>query len=360
MAAAHLTAAPCPPAPHMAAPGYGKRFAPDQAPRSRTDFAHLPAREAAIAAYVDRLPEGAAMDVKTLAKSIAGYGQQAVGKALNHLSEAGHLRRFRERVSEERTQWVSRTFFSRTARDDAWWSAFLAEDVPQAPDASTSHPEPTPEPQPEPQPEPEPTPEPEPEPTPAPAPAPEPEEDPAPRPPAVPAPSPARHPRRTAPTRRSPAYEALASVGRTDPRMTLSAAECAALEPLAAEWLARRVSAQEIVRELTRGLPPGVHSPGAFARRRLVDKLPPEPVLEAAPAPVPRRIMECTDCRTPGPPAALPGGLCRVCRGVDPSTHTTPETPEASEDPEAAAAFANLLQDLRSTLRDNRTAARRR
>jgi len=46
---AHATAHP------MANPGYGKRAAPDQLPRTNHDFAHLPNREASIASYIDRL-----------------------------------------------------------------------------------------------------------------------------------------------------------------------------------------------------------------------------------------------------------------------------------------------------------------
>ncbi|CAM5371286.1 hypothetical protein SALBM311S_02590 [Streptomyces alboniger] len=66
----------------------------------------------------------------------------------------------------------------------------------------------------------------------------------------------------------------------------------------------------------TAGLPGRVRSPRAFVGRRLVDKMPPE-----LPAPEERRsrraslIMECTECRVPGRPEALPGGLCRACRG---------------------------------------------
>jgi hypothetical protein len=59
MADAKLSAAfsPAHALPHpMANPGYGKRDAPDQLPRTAHDFAHLPPREAAVAAYIDRLP----------------------------------------------------------------------------------------------------------------------------------------------------------------------------------------------------------------------------------------------------------------------------------------------------------------
>jgi hypothetical protein len=54
----------------MANPGYGKRAASGQLPRTNYDFAHLPPREAAIAAYLDRLPDGADISVKTLAKQL--------------------------------------------------------------------------------------------------------------------------------------------------------------------------------------------------------------------------------------------------------------------------------------------------
>ncbi|MEU3874414.1 MULTISPECIES: hypothetical protein [Streptomyces] len=241
----------------MAAAGYGKRSAPDQAPRTREMFAHLPVREAYIATYVDRLPDGAAMDVKTLAKALP-YGQQAIRSALTNLSEAGHLRRVRETVGEGRTQWVWRTHFSRTARDDAWWDKYLKVDAPPEPKAQAA----------------------------------------------------------TAPAEEPEAYETLAAVGRADSRMGLSHAECVALAPLAALWLARGVTREALVRALTAGLPAVVHAPGALARTRLRDKLPPEPPRSAATAVV--RLLECTGCGTPGRPEALAGGLCRACHGRPP------------------------------------------
>lgn len=273
MAVAELTPATPAYAPPMARPGYGKKSAPDQAPRRASDFAHLPEREASVAAHIDRLPDGAAVDIKTLARELAAYGQQAVAKALENLSEAGHLRRFREPVG---TQWVTRTHFSRTARDDAWWNHYLHHD--DAP-----------------------------------------------------------------PTRatRSEAYEALAAVGRTAPRMTLSATECAQLEPLAVEWLARGTTREQLTAALTSGLPDPVHSPGALARKRLTDKLPPEqPVRQPA-----ARIMECTACGIPGRPEALPGGLCRQCRGEE-----RPLDPTAGS---AAVVHARAAQ-VRAAMRGNR------
>lgn len=85
-------------------PSYGKRSAPDQNPRSKGDFVQLPEPEALIAAYIVRLPDGAAIDTKRLAKVQPRYGQQAVRSALNAISAAGHLRRPKETTAEGRTR----------------------------------------------------------------------------------------------------------------------------------------------------------------------------------------------------------------------------------------------------------------
>ncbi|MFF9643983.1 hypothetical protein [Kitasatospora aureofaciens] len=252
----------------MATPGYGKQSAPEQLPRSAADFSHLPAREAYIASLVDHLPDGAAMDVKTLAALQPHYGQMACRTVLNNLSTAGHLRRVRERISSKDCRWVFRTYFSRTPRSDAWWTRFLTTgEASGAGEASTSG-------------------------------APDPPKE--------------RTLNRTSPT--SAAYAALAGLGLADARLALSAADCTALEPLAAEWLARGTTPALFTAALTAGLPPeGVHSPAAFTRRRLLDKMPPE---RPRPEPTAARIIECTDCRTPCRPHALLGGLCRACRGT--------------------------------------------
>ena len=256
MAAAKLSAASLPAhaSPHpMANPGYGKRSAPDQQPRTNHDFAHLPPREAAIAAYVDRLPDGADISVKTLAKQLP-YGQCALRTALNNLQRAGHLRRGREHLTSASgvAHWITRSWFSRTARDDAWWAAFTRGDVPKEP------------------------------------------------PPDGP-------PRRT----RSRAHILLAALGREAPALSLSAADCAALAPLVAEWYARGATDADVLRALTTGLPTPVHHPAALVRNRLTTKLPPEP----APTRPPLRILECAKCGVPGRPEALPGGICGACRG---------------------------------------------
>lgn len=75
--------------------------------------------------------------------------------------------------------------------------------------------------------------------------------------------------------------------------------------------MVRPGASEEVVRHaLTSGLPTPVHHPAALLRRRLTDKLPPQ-----APTPhPPHRILECAECRVPGPPEALPGSFCRGCR----------------------------------------------
>ncbi|MEU5660737.1 MarR family transcriptional regulator [Streptomyces sp. NPDC047737] len=271
----------------MASPGYGKRSAPDQQPRRADDFMLLPLRERNIAGFIDRLPDGAAMDVKGLAKQLPLYGQQAVGSALKALSVAGYLRRVRCLVTGEggQVRWVFRTFWSRTARDNEWWGALMAAEVrraavpevavvaPVVPEQRAQEPEPV-----------------------------------------------AEGP--------SPAYAALAQLGRVDARLALSAADCAVLEPLAAEWFTRGVDADYLVRALVAGLPAGVDSPVGLVRRRLTDKIPPQvptaPVSPAPGTPVRRVMMECTKCGVPGRAEALPDGLCRACREPD---EGAPEVP---------------------------------
>jgi hypothetical protein len=236
----------------MAGPGYGKRTSPGQPPRTNHDFAHLPPREAAIATYLDQLPDGADISVKTLAKQLP-YGQCALGTALNRIQQAGHLRRGRECVTADdgSSRWITRSWWSRTARDDDWWAAFTRGDVPQQAARPT----------------------------------------------------------------RSRAHVLLAALGRTAPVLTLSEADCATLAPLVTEWFERGASEDDVLRALTAGLPTPVHHPAALVRTRLTGKLPPPPtprpplrVLECANCGTPGRPEtlpggRCSACRGERAPA---------------------------------------------------------
>ncbi|MFI0873474.1 MarR family transcriptional regulator [Streptomyces sp. CS149] len=339
MATPHLSSAlpvPAVPAAYpMAKPGYGKRSAPGQQPRTRDDFALLPTRERYVAGFVDHLPEGAAMSIKQLAKQLPLYGQQAISTAMNALSVAGHLRRVRCAVGAgDETRWVFRTFWSRTARDNEWWNAYLATEK-AARTAAPAEPAAAPAP-------------------PAPAPAAVPQQRTAPE--AAPDPAPVAASAAPAaptapPAAPSPAYLALAELGRRDIRLALSADDCAALEALATEWLDRGVSIDYLTSALTAGLPAQVDCPPRFVRRRLTDKIPPQlptTTPNTSPGtgtPAPRLLMECTDCGRPGRPEALPDGLCRPCRAAH--TGSDQATPDLTE----VAAVKARMADLRDLLK---------
>ncbi len=325
----------------MAKPGYGKRTAPGQQPRTRDDFALLPIRERYVAGFVDHLPDGAAMSVKQLAKQLPLYGQQAISTALKTLSVAGHLRRVRCAVGAgDETRWVFRTFWSRTAHDNEWWTTYLATEnatratapaspdlaAPAEPSALTAVPPQRTPPQPA---------DTEPSQLARETPSAPPTRD----------TPPAGHTGDTGP---SPAYLALARLGRDDHRLGLSADDCTTLEPLAAQWLDRGVTTDYLTNTLTAGLPTQIDSPAGLLRRRLIDKLPPR--LPATPStsantPTHRLLVECTDCGRPGPPEALPDGLCRPCH----TTHTTGGQP--SPDPTQIAAVKAHMANLRHLLK---------
>ncbi|MFE9723821.1 MarR family transcriptional regulator [Streptomyces sp. NPDC005794] len=335
-----------------ARPGYGKRTASGQRAPHADDFALMPERERYIAGYVDRLPDGAAMDIKSLAKHLPLYGQMAVSSALKALGVAGHLRRVRCLAGEgSQVRWVSRTYWSRTARDNEWWDAFLntegshpaPEATPAPPPADTGSEAPAPAsplhatasttaP---------------PEPTAHPA---SPPEAPAPTTPVVPE---QRAQATTPPVAVSPAYLALAELGRKDARLALSAADCRALEPLAATWFTRGVDADYLTQALTAGLPAQVGSPVGLVRRRLIDKLPPQITSSPAPAtavtPGRRLLAECTECGRPGAPEALPDGLCRPCRAT--ASDATPAAPAAPAAPPAERDVHALVSQLRDLTR---------
>ncbi|WP_432022292.1 MarR family transcriptional regulator [Streptomyces parvus] len=322
----------------MAKPGYGKRSAPEQQPRTRDDFALLPTRERYVAGFVDHLPDGAEMSVKQLAKQLPLYGQQAISTALKALSVAGHLRRVRCSVGAgDETRWVFRTFWSRTAHDNEWWNTYLATETAArtaAPAATSEAPAAPAEP-------------------PAPVAVPQQRTPPEAAPGTAPETAPTALPARSAAL--SPAYLALAELGRKDIRLALSADDCAALEPQAAAWFARGVDADYLIAALTAGLPAQVDCPPRFVRRRLADKIPPHRpaghsspgTSTSAPSPARRLLVECTDCGRPGLPEALPDGLCRPCRAAHSEGGGTPSV-DPAEIADVKAHMANIRDLLKA------------
>jgi hypothetical protein len=111
--------------------------------------------------------------------------------------------------------WVWRSYWSRTARNDAWWAAFATGEL----GGST-----------------------------------------------IPA-----------ALARSAAYDLLARLGRIEVRLTLSEPECAALEEAAGAWFVRGASETQLLSALTAGLSAQISHPYGFVRARLLSKLPPEP-----------------------------------------------------------------------------------
>ncbi|MFE0172575.1 hypothetical protein ACFWZ2_09690 [Streptomyces sp. NPDC059002] len=107
----------------------------------------------------------------------------------------------------------------------------------------------------------------------------------------------------------------LSSLGRSEPRLALGAAEAVRLAPLVEEWWAVGVSDAGVRAALTQGLPPRVYSAVALLGDRLRRKLP------AAP-PAPRPPAEGAETRVPGRPgfvaAAQRGGVAvrAALRGV--------------------------------------------
>ncbi|WP_405663068.1 MarR family transcriptional regulator [Streptomyces sp. NBC_01166] len=335
MAIQHPSSAP--PAPAASRPyrkahtGYGKQTVPAQDPSGAVAFAYLPERERYVAGYVDHLPDGAAMDIKSLAKDLPLYGQMAIGTALRALAVAGHLRRVRCRVEGAgQCRWVTLTYWSRTAHDNEWWIARLAGEAAAGPEQA---------------------------PAPSAEPAVVPRQRTAERPGPNPPPAPQEEPgvgASSAVAAPSPAYLTLAELGRSEPRLALSAADCAALEPLAAAWFTRGVGADYLTSALTAGLPECIGSPIGLVRRRLTDKMPPH--LPTAPAPnqgglsaTPVRsvLVECADCGRPGPAEALPDGLCRPCA----TAHQPGESSSAAAPAEVERDVPALVASLRNLMR---------
>ncbi|MCI3278610.1 hypothetical protein [Streptomyces cylindrosporus] len=275
----------------MAKTGYGKRSAGDEDPHADPDFAHLSPRDAEIAVFVDHLEAGHAMGYKAIAAAHPRYGQQAVRASLGRITVAGHLRWIKEHITVEDNsmRWVTRTYWSRTRRSPEWWADFARElhgrDVTEDYMRGLVRVEDAEEP------------------------APKAEE-------AVPQETSAAE--QSAVEQPSAAYQTLADVRAADARMPLSDGDCRSLESLAAEWLSRGATPNDITRALTDGLPPAVTNPGGLARNRLENKMPPKKAKTRQKAAVRRArvtrvIMACGLCDADERTTEIVDGLCREC-----------------------------------------------
>jgi hypothetical protein len=290
VAYAHPSPALPSPAHPMAKTGYGKRAVGDEDPHADPDFAHLLPRDAEVAVFIDHLDNGHAMGHKVLAAEHPRYGQQGFRTSLNHLTEAGHLRWIKEHITVEDNsmRWVTRTYWSRTPRSPEWWTDFARErdgkdvtdyrpGLARTEDETRAVVEPSPEVE---------------------ADVPE-----SPQP--------------------STAYRTLTGLRAADPRLPLSEADCRSLEFLAAEWLARGATPNDITRALTDGLPPTVTNPGGLARNRLETKMPPQKSDTSTTSTTPTRplrgrvtrvIMACATCDEDERTVKIDRGICENCR----------------------------------------------
>ncbi|WP_184503077.1 helix-turn-helix domain-containing protein [Streptomyces botrytidirepellens] len=237
-----------------------------------------------LAAHIQSLPDGAPVDIRTLAERFP-EGRERIAAALRELEAYGYLERVRERTSDGRV--VTRTYAYN--HPEATRTRRARESQPVQPVRESQPVQPVREPQPAPPPTRH-TPEPEPEPGPAPAPV------------AATAPTPA-------------AAAILATLRRDDDRLLLSERDVRRLAPAVAAWLERGAAPDAVRRTLSANLPPDLRHPAAFLAHRLTALLPSP--LPAAPAPSPRSVVvplrNCNGCdrafRSP-----TPGARCRDCR----------------------------------------------
>ncbi|MCZ1001505.1 helix-turn-helix domain-containing protein [Streptomyces mirabilis] len=219
-----------------------------------------------LAVYIQSLPTGARVDIKTLAARFP-EGPTRIAAALRELETHGYLRRTRERTPAAG---------SSPARSPAT-SPDTAERQPTPQQAC---------------------------PTPGPS-----------RTPAPQAPPHRARARVPSPTLLGTAADLLAGLRHHDSRLLLSVTDTEHLAPGVAAWLERDLTPTAVQHALTTDLPPeDLRRPAALLAHRLAAQLPPPPPFRA-PAPLPdvrHPLQNCEGCdrafRSPGP------GHCRDCR----------------------------------------------
>ncbi|WP_105975776.1 helix-turn-helix domain-containing protein [Streptomyces geranii] len=235
-----------------------------------------------LGAYIQSLPNGAQVDIKTLAARFH-EGATRIAAGLRELEEYGYLSRTRERTSTGRI--ITRTVSFNRPRQPGEEGQDGEE-----PERTDDRPART-----------------------------------APSAPSAPEEPRKRAPRKPLPAVPQPAYkgpglleaatELLVGLRRHDPDLLLSACDTAHLAPGVAAWLERDVSATAVRHALLSDLPPeGMRRPAAFLAHRLINQLPPPAPFRAPAAPPAIRhpLQNCDRCDRAfrGPER----GQCRECR----------------------------------------------
>ena len=215
-----------------------------------------------LAVYIQSLPAGARVDIRTLAARFP-EGTTRIAAALRELETHGYLRRTRERTGNGRI--VTRTV--------------SCNQPGHARGAHTQHPRSTPRPN---------------------------KTTPKPLPP-VPTPS---YP---SPTLIRQATDLLADLHRQDRRLLLSERDAAHLAPGVAAWLEREVTPTAVREALTADLPrEPLCRPASLRAHRRTPHRPPPPPFRTPPPPPQHPLRNCDGCdrafRAPEP------GHCRDCR----------------------------------------------
>ncbi|MGY0059443.1 helix-turn-helix domain-containing protein [Streptomyces sp. LZ34] len=248
-----------------------------------------------LGAHIQSLPDGAAVDIRTLAGKFA-EGRDRVAAALRELEGHGYIKRVRERTPEGRI--VTRTLSYNVPQATRAHRAaepvtepVAARPAPPAPQRVVRPPAATPPP---------------------------PSSDTTPTPPPArstrPAPPPLPEPTAPTPQHHRSAAALLAELRRDDARLLLSERDVRRLAPGVAAWLERGTAPDAVRRALTASLPPDLRHPAALLAHRLTALLPP-PLPAAQPTPRPGPVVPLQNCdgcdrafRAPRP------GRCRDCR----------------------------------------------
>lgn len=262
-----------------------------------------------LAAHIQSLPEGAPVDIRTLARRFP-EGRDRIAAALRELEAYGYLERVRRRTDDGRVVTLTLSYNNpqatraRRAREAAEQAKrrTAVEPVPAAPAEASRGPAAA-----------------EASRAPAPAPEPSPVRTTSPHVRSEPSPPPPEPRTRVHHSRahHPPADALLANLRRDDPRLLLSVRDIQRLTPSVAAWLERGAAPDAVRSALTTGLPTTLRHPAALLAHRLTESLPP-PLPTAPPsapgAPVPPPLQTCDGCdrafRAPAP------GRCRDCRHV--------------------------------------------